>query len=145
MPKFYVLEQIRCAVTFVRAVEAEDEDAAVDADCKMSGDPLGFHLGHRLGDTMELFALPAEARNLPEPFYPEPLPLFGAASPASSDAPADPVKAEMLAALRITTDACRAAAGRLLDRPTYEASEYAALQQAAEHGERQIARAEGRA
>jgi len=58
---------------------------------------------------------------------------------------AAPVEAGLVAALRITTGACCAAAGHLLTRPNWQASEYAALQSAAEHGQRMIALAEGEA
>ncbi|KAF0123963.1 MAG: hypothetical protein FD152_3185 [Xanthobacteraceae bacterium] len=71
MPKFYVLEQIRCAVTFVRQIEAADEEDALEMDCHVSGEAVGFHLGDTMGDTMEFFALPADPANLPQPFHPE--------------------------------------------------------------------------
>lgn len=89
MPKFYVLEQIRCAVTFVRQIEAADEEDALEMDCHVSGEAVGFHLGDTMGDTMEFFALPADPANLPQPFHPEALPLVpSAAPPVPSDAPA---------------------------------------------------------
>jgi hypothetical protein len=72
MPKFIIHERIMCEVTFVKVIEADNIDAAIEADD--DGAPsvlLGVHIGD--GECCEREPFPATIEHLPHgPFYSEP-------------------------------------------------------------------------
>ena len=72
MPSYLIHERMLCEVTFVRRVEAEDEDAALDASYDGEGELLGVSVGDQHPGRDDCAVLPDAPHNLPPCFYPEP-------------------------------------------------------------------------
>ena len=72
MPKYLIHEYMTCEVVFVRRIEADNEDDAMEAAHDGCGDLLGVSIGDTVAGNENTEILSDTDSNIPAGFYPEP-------------------------------------------------------------------------
>jgi hypothetical protein len=71
MHTYLIHEVMNCEVTFVRRIEAENVDDALDGAYDGDGDLLGVSIGDAVAGHERTEILPDQPNNIPGGFYPE--------------------------------------------------------------------------